>query len=62
VDIPGTSLGYKITCKQEDNKITIYALKWFKNSSYNNEEKKVFEQILEADNDMKNKILYISKN
>jgi hypothetical protein len=62
VDIPGTSLGYKITCKQEDNKITIYALKWFKKSSYNNEEKKVFEQILEADNDMKNKRLYISKN
>lgn len=62
VDIPGTSLGYKITCKQEDNRITIYALKWFKKSSYNNEEKKVFRKILQADNDIKDKRLYISKS
>lgn len=62
VDIPGTSLGYKITCKQEDNKITIYSLKWFKKDSYNNEEKKVFEKILQADNEIKDKKLYISKN
>ncbi|GAA3924683.1 DUF3857 domain-containing protein [Chitinophaga oryziterrae] len=62
VDIPGTSLGYKITCKQEGNKITIYALKWFKKSSYNNEEKKVFGMILQADNEIKNKRLYISKS
>jgi hypothetical protein len=62
VDIPGTSLGYKIVCKQEDNKIIIYALKWFKTGSYNNEEKKIFGKILQADNDIKNKKLNISKN
>jgi hypothetical protein len=61
VDIPGTSLGYKITCKQEDNRITIYSLKWFKKSSYNNEEKKTFEKILHADGNIKNKRLLLYK-
>jgi len=60
-DIPGTSLGYKITCKQEGNKISIYALKWFKKGSYDNGEKKIFEKILQADNDIKDKRLRISK-
>jgi hypothetical protein len=37
-------------------------LKWFKKDRYNNEEKKVFEKILQADDEIKNKKLNISKN
>ena len=61
-DINGSSLGYKILCKQEDNKITIFAVKWYKKSSYDGEEKRVFEKIIQADNDLKNSKLSLIQN
>jgi hypothetical protein len=61
-NIGGTSLGYKILCKQEDNKITIFAVKWYKKSSYDGEEKRVFEKIIQADNDLKAQELHLSQN
>lgn len=61
-DIQGTSLGYKILCKQEDNKITIFAVKWFKKSSYAGEERKVFERMIKKDDELKTRKLNISSN
>jgi hypothetical protein len=57
LDVHGIALGYKILCKQEDNKITIFAVKWYKKSSYAADEKRVFEKIIEADTNLKSKKL-----
>lgn len=59
-DIQGTSLGYKMLCKQEDNRITIFAVKWYKKSSYTGEEKKMFEKIIKADENLKTKKMMLS--
>jgi hypothetical protein len=62
LDVHGVNLGYKILCKQTDNTITIFAVKWYKKNSYSGEEKKVFEKIILADNNMKTKKLHFSHN
>lgn len=61
LNLGDNALGYKITCKQVENKVSIYAVKWFRKTDFTGDEKVTFEKILQADNKLKTRKIILER-
>lgn len=54
-------LGSKITCRQENNRLSIYALEWYRQNVFSDKAKNTFRQIMEEADSLRNKVLVLEK-
>jgi hypothetical protein len=55
------ALGSKITCRQENNRLNIYAIEWYRQTIYDGEARNTFRKILEGADTLRDKVLVLEK-